>query len=183
LKVSPTELPDVLLIEPRVHRDERGFFLETFQQQRYAEQGIHGPFVQDNHSHSLHGTLRGLHAQLGSRAQGKLVRAVEGEMFDVAVDLRRGSPTFARWVGVTLSGDNFRQLYIPPGFAHGFCVVSERVHVEYKCTDLYSPEDELTLRWDDPEVGVRWPLAEPSLSPRDAAAPLLEELMERLPTG
>jgi dTDP-4-dehydrorhamnose 3,5-epimerase len=104
-------------------------------------------------------------------------------MFDVAVDLRRGSPTFARWVGVTLSGENFRQLYIPPGFAHGFCVVSERVHVEYKCTDLYSPEDELTLRWDDPEVGVRWPLAEPSLSPRDAAAPLLSELLERLPTG
>jgi len=181
LKVHETELPGVLVIEPRVHRDARGFFLETFHQQRYRESGVPGPFVQDNHSHSLHGTLRGLHAQLGAHPQAKLVRAVEGEMFDVAVDIRRGSPTFGRWVGVTLSGDNFRQIYIPPGYAHGFCVLSNRVHVEYKCTDSYSPQDEITVRWNDPEIGVEWPLAEPILSPRDAGAPTLAELGERLP--
>jgi dTDP-4-dehydrorhamnose 3,5-epimerase len=181
VKVSRTELPGVLLIEPRVHRDARGFFLETHHQQRYGEHGVPGPFVQDNHSHSLHGTLRGLHAQLGGRPQGKLVRAVEGEMFDVAVDIRRGSPSFGRWVGVTLSGENFRQLYIPPGFAHGFCVLSNRVHVEYKCTDYYSPEDEITVAWNDPEIGVAWPIAEPVLSPKDAAAPPLHALLDRLP--
>jgi dTDP-4-dehydrorhamnose 3,5-epimerase len=181
VKVTATELPGVLLIEPRVHRDARGFFLETHHQQRYREHGIPGPFVQDNHSHSLHATLRGLHAQLGERPQGKLVRAVEGEMFDVAVDIRRGSPTFARWVGVTLSGDNFRQLYIPPGFAHGFCVLSNRVHVEYKCTDYYSPDHEMTVAWDDPEIGIAWPIAEPVLSPKDAGAPALRDLLERLP--
>lgn len=181
MRVTETELPGVLLIEPRVHRDSRGFFLETYQQQRYAENGVIGPFVQDNHSHSLHGTLRGLHAQLGARPQAKLVRAVEGEMFDVAVDIRRGSPGFGRWVGVTLSGENFRQLYIPPGFAHGFCVLSNRVHVEYKCTEYYSPDDELTVAWNDPEVGVAWPIDEPVLSPKDATAPRLAELLDRLP--
>ena len=176
----PTELPGVVIIEPRIHRDPRGFFLESYHQKRYAEGGIPGPFVQDNHSHSVRGTLRGLHAQV-VRPQGKLVRAVAGEMFDVAVDIRRGSPTFGRWVGVLLSGDNFRQLSIPPGFAHGFCVLSERVDVEYKCTDFYDPADELAVAWNDPAIGIRWPVAEPTLSAKDAAAPRLADLGERLP--
>jgi dTDP-4-dehydrorhamnose 3,5-epimerase len=128
----------------------------------------------------VRGTLRGLHAQL-SRPQGKLVRAVEGEMFDVAVDIRRGSPTFGRWVAAVLSGENFHQLYIPPGFAHGFCVLSERVHVEYKCTDFYDPSGELTVAWNDPEIGIDWPSVEPVLSAKDATAPSLSEVLERLP--
>lgn len=180
MRFVPTELPGVVLIEPDVHRDGRGFFLETFHARRYDAAGIPGPFVQDNHSHSTRGTLRGLHAQL-RRPQGKLVRAVAGQMFDVAVDIRRGSPTFGRWVGVTLSGGNYQQLYIPPGFAHGFCVLSDEVDVEYKCTDFYDPSDEISVRWDDPEIGVRWPVAEPILSKRDALAPRLGELAERLP--
>jgi dTDP-4-dehydrorhamnose 3,5-epimerase len=169
-----------VLIEPDVHRDGRGFFLETFHARKYEEGGVRGPFVQDNHSHSARGTLRGLHAQT-RRAQGKLVRAVAGEMFDVAVDIRRGSPTFARWFGVTLSGANFRQLFIPPGFAHGFCVLSEQVDVEYKCTDFYDPEGELAVAWDDPRVGIAWPIRDPILSARDRGAPRLEEILEGLP--
>jgi len=180
VRFLPTELPGVVIIEPDVHRDGRGFFLETFHSRKYEEGGVSGPFVQDNHSHSARGTLRGLHAQT-RRAQGKLVRAVVGEMFDVAVDIRRGSPSFARWVGVTLSGDNFRQLYIPPGFAHGFCVLSEQVDVEYKCTDFYDPEGELAVAWDDPTIGIAWPIGDPILSPRDRAAPRLEQIQERLP--
>ncbi len=176
----PTELPGVVIIEPDVHRDGRGFFLETYHERKYEQGGIPGPFVQDNHSSSVRGTLRGLHAQR-SRAQGKLVRAVAGEMFDVAVDIRRGSPTFARWVGVVLSGDNFRQLYIPPGFAHGFCVLSDRVDVEYKCTDFYDPTDELALAWDDPQIGIEWPIEDPILSNKDRAAPCLAEVLDRLP--
>jgi dTDP-4-dehydrorhamnose 3,5-epimerase len=175
-----TEIPGVVIIEPDVHRDPRGFFLETYHERKYAEGGIHGPFVQDNHSFSLRGTLRGLHAQR-RRPQGKLVRAVEGEMFDVAVDIRRGSPTFSKWVGVTLSGENFRQFYIPPGFAHGFCVLSERVHVEYKCTDFYNREDEFGVAWNDPEIGIAWPITEPALSAKDAAAPRLDKILDRLP--
>jgi dTDP-4-dehydrorhamnose 3,5-epimerase len=181
VKVHVTPLPGLLLIEPDVHRDTRGYFLETHHQARYAEAGVTGPFVQDNLSHSVRGTLRGLHAQLAPRAQGKLVRAVDGEMFDVAVDIRRGSPTFGRWFGTVLSGDNLRQLWIPPGFAHGFCVLSERIHVEYKCTDYYAPEHEVVVRWDDPAIGIAWPAAEPLLSGRDAAAPRLAELGEKLP--
>ncbi len=180
MRFLPTSLPEVVLIEPDVFKDARGFFLETWHQRKYAEAGIRGPFVQDNHSHSGRGTLRGLHAQL-RRPQGKLVRAVEGEMFDVAVDIRRGSPHFGRWVGVCLSGENFRQLWIPPGFAHGFCVLSERVHVEYKCTDFYDREDEVTVAWNDPEIGIEWPLTTPTLSAKDAAAPLLRALLDRLP--
>lgn len=176
----PTELPGVVIIEPDVHRDGRGFFLETYHERKYEQGGIRGPFVQDNHSSSVRGTLRGLHVQR-SRAQGKLVRAVAGEMFDVAVDIRRGSPTFARWVGVVLSGDNFRQLYIPPGFAHGFCVLSDRVDVEYKCTDFYDPTDELALAWDDPQIGIEWPIEDPILSNKDRAAPCLAEVLDRLP--
>jgi len=180
VKVTPSTLPGVLVIEPDVYRDGRGFFLETFHQERYAAAGVPGPFVQDNHSHSRRGTLRGLHAQW-RRPQGKLIRAVEGEMFDVAVDIRRGSPHFGRWFGVTLSGDNFRQIYIPPGFAHGFCVLSERVHVEYKCSDFYDAGHELAIAWNDPRIGIDWPLERPELSSRDAAAPRLEELLDKLP--
>jgi dTDP-4-dehydrorhamnose 3,5-epimerase len=180
VKFTPTELPEVILVEPDVHRDPRGFFLETYHTRRYSEAGIPGPFVQDNHSRSVQGTLRGLHAQL-RRPQGKLVRAVEGEMFDVAVDIRRGSPTFGRWVGVRLSGENFRQLYVPPGFAHGFCVISPLVHVEYKCTDFYDPTDEVSIAWDDPEIAIEWPVREPVVSAKDRTAPRLQQIFDRLP--
>jgi dTDP-4-dehydrorhamnose 3,5-epimerase len=180
MKFLPTEIPEVILIEPSVYEDPRGFFLESYHELKYARGGIPGPFVQDNHSQSVQGTLRGLHAQM-ARPQGKLVRAVSGEMFDVAVDVRRGSPTFKRWVGVVLSGRNFRQLYIPPGFLHGFCVLSPRVDVEYKCTDFYAPGDELAVAWNDPELGIAWPLESPALSNRDAAAPRLAEVLNRLP--
>ena len=179
MKFIPTDLPGVVLIEPDVYRDSRGFFLETYHQKRYAEHGIEGPLVQDNHSHSQRGTLRGLHAQI-RRPQGKLVRAVEGEMFDVAVDIRRGSPTFGKWVGFVLSGENFRQLWIPPGFAHGFCVLSERVHVEYKCSDFYDPGHELGIAWNDPEIGIAWPIQGPILSSKDASAPRLAEVLDQL---
>jgi len=179
MRFRPTEIPDVILVEPDVHRDQRGFFLETFHARKYAEGGVPGPFVQDNHSRSVKGTLRGLHAQR-EHPQGKLVRAVEGEMFDVAVDIRPSSPTFGRWVGVRLSGENFRQLYIPPGFAHGFCVLSDVVHVEYKCTDFYRPEDEIGVAWDDPEIGIAWPLTDPVISAKDRALPRLRDLREKL---
>lgn len=180
MRIWPTEIPEVILVEPDVHRDPRGFFLETFQERRYAEAGIRERFVQDNHSRSARGTLRGLHAQL-EPAQGKLVRAVSGEVFDVAVDLRRGAPTFGRWAGRRLSGENFRQLWVPPGFAHGFCVLSETADVEYKCTAFYAPEGELAVAWDDPAIGIDWPVREPRLSERDRTAPRLGALKERLP--
>jgi dTDP-4-dehydrorhamnose 3,5-epimerase len=170
-----TELPGVILIEPDVFKDPRGFFLETWHERKYAEAGIHGPFVQDNHSHSTGGILRGLHAQL-RRPQGKLVRAVAGEMFDVAVDIRPDSPAFGRWVGFLLSGENFRQLWIPPGFAHGFCVLSERVHVEYKCTEFYDRDDEVAIAWNDPRIGIAWPVREPILSQKDSRARQLAEV-------
>lgn len=156
MKVIETELPGVLIIEPTVHGDARGFFQECFHVQRYAEFGIAGPFVQDNHSRSSAGILRGLHFQL-RHPQGKLVRVTQGTVFDVSVDIRKGSPTFGRWVGVTLSEDNFRQLYIPPGFAHGFCTLSDRVDFIYKCTDYYFPDDEYGIRWNDPDIGIQWP--------------------------
>ena len=181
MKFEVTPLPSVLIIEPDVYKDARGFFLETFHATKYAEGGVVGPFVQDNHSHSARGTLRGLHAQL-RKPQGKLVRAVQGEMFDVAVDIRKGSPTFGKWFGVTLSGANFRQLYIPPGFAHGFCVVSDELDVEYKCTDFYDPSDEVTIAWNDPRIAIAWPVAEPVLSKRDASASTLDALEARLPS-
>jgi len=179
VKFLPTDLPGVTLIEPDVFKDARGFFLETYHERKYAEGGIPGPFVQDNHSYSGRGTLRGLHAQL-LRPQGKLVRAVEGEMFDVAVDIRRGSPAFGRWVGAVLSGENFRQLWIPPGFAHGFCVLSPWVHVEYKCTGFYDPADEISIAWDDPQIGIDWPVVAPTLSAKDKSAPRLADLAPRL---
>jgi dTDP-4-dehydrorhamnose 3,5-epimerase len=180
VKVSPTGLFGVLLVEPEVFQDARGFFLETYHREKYAAAGIDATFVQDNHSHSARHTLRGLHAQR-SRAQGKLVRAVSGEMFDVAVDIRVGSPSFGRWTGAVLSGTNFRQLYIPPGFAHGFCVLSDEVDVEYKCTDLYVPGDEITVAWNDPEIGIDWPVRAPILSAKDKDAPPLSQMRDRLP--
>jgi dTDP-4-dehydrorhamnose 3,5-epimerase len=180
MKLTPKEIPDVLLIEPDVFRDARGFFLETWHQRKYAQGGITGPFLQDNHSHSRQGALRGLHAQR-QRPQGKLVRVVTGEVFDVAVDIRRGSPSFGRWVGDRLSGENLRQLWIPPGFAHGFCVLSELVHLEYKCTDFYDASDEIAIAWNDPEIGIEWPITSPTLSAKDAAAPRLAEVRDHLP--
>ncbi len=179
MRFLPTTLPEVLLVEPDVHQDARGFFLETYHQDKYRRGGIEAVFVQDNHSRSVKDTLRGLHAQC-RRPQGKLVRAVEGEMFDVAVDIRQGSPTFGRWVGARLSGLNFRQLWIPPGFAHGFCVLSEVVHVEYKCTDFYDREDEISLAWNDPEIGIAWPVSDPILSGKDRQASSLAEIREKL---
>ena len=180
MRFVSTELPGVIVIEPDVHRDVRGYFVETYHAQKYKACGIDGPFVQDNHSRSTAGTLRGLHLQLG-RPQGKLIRVVEGEIYDVAIDVRRGSPTFGRWVGVTLSADNFKQCYVPPGFAHGFAVVSPIVQVEYKCTDLYDPESELGIAWNDPALAIPWPVERPVLSERDRRHPSLAEVMGRLP--
>jgi dTDP-4-dehydrorhamnose 3,5-epimerase len=175
VNVVTTKLDGVLFLEPVVHRDDRGFFLETYHIEKYAESGIPLAFVQDNHSRSTRGTLRGLHAQW-RRPQGKLVRCLAGEIFDVAVDMRRGSPTYSEWVGIHLSSDNFKQIYVPPGYLHGFLVVSEEAEVEYKCTDLYDPGGEVSVRWDDPAIGVEWPLKDALLSGKDAAAPLLAEL-------
>ncbi|MEO1365992.1 MAG: dTDP-4-dehydrorhamnose 3,5-epimerase [Acidobacteriota bacterium] len=183
MKAHKTDLEGVLVIEPAVFRDERGFFVETYHADRYREQGLDVAFVQDNHSKSKRGTLRGLHAQ-SRRPQGKLVRCVEGEIFDVAVDMRRGSPTYGEWVGEILTADNFKQLYIPPDFLHGFYVMSETAQVEYKCTDVYDPGHEIGVVWDDPEIGIVWPLegVEPTLSGKDAAAPRLADLADLLPT-
>lgn len=175
MKFNPTDLPGVIVIAPDVHRDDRGFFLESYQQQRYEAGGVDARFVQDNHSRSGRGTLRGLHAQL-KRPQGKLVRVIEGEVFDVAVDIRVGSPHFGRFAGALLSSENFRQLYVPPGFAHGFCVTSEFAQFEYKCTDFYDPSDEIAIAWDDPDIGIPWPVSDPVLSGKDSAAPRLAEL-------
>lgn len=176
MKVIETAIDGVKIIEPRVFGDERGFFLETFQARRYAEEaGIDLPFVQDNHSRSAKGVLRGLHFQK-TKPQGKLVRVVRGEVFDVAVDVRRDSPTFGRWEAVILSEENKRQFWVPPGLAHGFVVLSETADFEYKCTDYYDPSDEACLIWNDPTVGIEWPLAEPQLSAKDAQGLTLREL-------
>ena len=180
MKFVPTELPGVVMVEPDVYRDGRGFFLESYHVRKYREAGIDAVFVQDNHSHSSRGILRGLHLQT-RRPQGKLVRVVTGEVFDVAVDVRVGSPSFTRFVGVRLSADDQRQLYVPPGFAHGFVVLSEEADFEYKCTDFYDPGGELSIAWNDPDIGIPWPIESPSLSSRDAAAPRLAELTEQLP--
>ena len=176
MRVLPTELPGVLIIEPVVHRDVRGFFLETYHAERFAQAGISGPFVQDNHSRSAKGVLRGLHAQR-RKPQGKLVRAVEGEIWDVAVDARPESPTFGRWTGVTLDAESFRQLWIPAGFLHGFCVLSEWAEIEYKCTALYDRDDEIGVVWNDPDLAIAWPIETPSLSPKDAALPRLKAVV------
>lgn len=178
---EPTALPEVMVITPDVYRDARGLFLETYHDRKYREAGIAAPFVQDNQSRSVQGTLRGLHAQR-RRPQGKLIRVVQGEIFDVAVDIRRASPTFGRWVATCLSGENLRQCYVPPGFAHGFCVQSDVAVVEYKCTEFYDPADELVLIWNDPDIGIQWPITDPSLSAKDGAAPPLRDILEQLPT-
>jgi dTDP-4-dehydrorhamnose 3,5-epimerase len=172
VKVSATKLPGVLIIDPTIFRDERGFFLETYHAARYAEAGIDAVFVQDNHSRSVRHTLRGMHFQR-TKPQGKLVRAVEGEIYDVAADIDPASPTFGQWVAVTLSAENFRQFYVPPGYAHGFCVVSEFAQVEYKCTDFYDGGDEAGVMWNDPELGIQWPTSQPVLSQRDLGHPRL----------
>ncbi len=180
MKFVATDLPGVIAIEPRVFRDDRGFFLESYHEEKFTAGGIDVRFVQDNHSRSVLGTLRGLHLQR-TRTQGKLIRVIRGEIFDVAVDVRVGAPNFGRWVGLTLSAENFLQLYVPPGFAHGFCVTSEVAEVEYKCTDFYVPDDELTLKWNDPEIGIMWPVTAPLLSVKDQSAKGLAEVMELLP--
>jgi dTDP-4-dehydrorhamnose 3,5-epimerase len=179
VRVVPSDIPEVLIVEPAVHVDGRGFFLETYHADRYREHGIAGPFVQDNHSKSSGGTLRGLHMQL-RHPQGKLVRVIDGEIFDAAVDVRPGSPTFGRWVGVTLSAGNFRQLYIPPGFAHGFCVLSAIAQVEYKCTTVYDRADEIGIAWNDPALRISWPIEQPTLSARDQQLPPLAEILGSL---
>lgn len=180
MTVTDTPLAGLKVVHPVVHRDDRGFFLETYHQRRYAEAGIDTTFVQDNYSRSTKGTLRGLHLQLGT-PQAKLLRVVSGEIFDVAVDVRVGSPTFGKWFGVLLSEANFAQLYVPEGFAHGFAVVSETADVEYKCSAFYSAADEVAIRFDDPEIGVDWPVTAPTLSRRDATALPLTEMLPRLP--
>ncbi|MEM1269667.1 MAG: dTDP-4-dehydrorhamnose 3,5-epimerase [Bacteroidota bacterium] len=168
MTVTTTKLPGVLILEPKVFGDERGFFLETFHAERYREAGLPLPFVQDNHSRSRKGVLRGLHAQ-GTHPQGKLVGVTRGRVFDVAADARVGSPTFGQWVGVELDDESHRQLYIPPGYLHGFCVLSEVADFVYKCTDVYHPNDEIGIRWDDPTFAIDWPIADPIVSAKDRA--------------
>lgn len=175
MKFTELEIPGLILVEPDVWSDDRGFFLETFHGPKYAGGGIGKPFVQDNHSHSRQGVLRGLHYQR-NHPQGKLVYAVRGEIFDVAVDLRRGSPAFGRHVSVVLSEANRRQLYVPEGCAHGFCVLSERADVLYKCTEIYVPADDQGIIWNDPTFAVPWPVRQPLLSPKDALLPRFADL-------
>lgn len=182
MQFTPTDLPEVLVIDPDVHRDGRGFFVEAYHADKYRAGGITAVFVQDNHSRSVQGTVRGLHMQV-RKPQGKLIRVVEGEIFDVAVDVRRGSPTFGRWVSVRLSAENFRQCYVPVGFAHGFCVLTPVAQVEYKTTDVYDPGGEVGIAWDDPAIGVAWPVTDGAiLSERDRRSPVLADLSDRLPS-
>jgi dTDP-4-dehydrorhamnose 3,5-epimerase len=180
MQVIETSLSGVLVIESKAFQDDRGFFLESYHEKRYWNTGIRVKFVQDNHSFSKRGTLRGLHYQL-KHPQGKLVRVVNGEVFDVAVDIRLGSPTFGQWFTGVLSAENKKQLYIPPGFAHGFCVLSETADFLYKCTDFYTPGDEYSVRWNDPDLNIPWPIEEPVLSGKDEAAPFLKEASQYLP--
>lgn len=177
MNFQPTKIPEVLVIEPQVYGDERGFFLEVYEVQKFAAAGIHATFVQDNHSGSKQNTLRGLHYQI-RQSQAKMVRVISGEAFDVAVDLRRSSPTFGKWVGVFLSAENKHQIYIPEGFAHGFFAISDWVEITYKVSDYYAPEWERTLLWNDPQIGIEWPLIHqkmPILSPKDQRGRLLNE--------
>jgi dTDP-4-dehydrorhamnose 3,5-epimerase len=181
MQVIETSLPGVLVLEPRVFSDARGFFFESYNLRRFEEAGIPNRFVQDNHSRSLRGTVRGLHYQC-RHAQAKLCRVVVGEVLDVAVDIRRGSPTFGRWVSVLLSAENKRQIFLPPGFAHGFAVLSEAAEFLYKCDDFYHPEDEYGVAWDDPALGIEWGVSTPLLSEKDRKNPLLSEIPpEHLP--
>lgn len=177
MKFTPTEIPDVMVIDPVVFGDHRGFFMETWQQTLFDEAGIKAPFVQDNHSSSSQGILRGLHNQV-QHPQGKLVRVIAGEVFDVAVDMRKCSPSFGKWVGATLSAANKKMLWVPPGFAHGFLVLSDSAEFLYKCTDFYAPQHERTIRWDDPDLAIAWPLpagSVPVLSAKDAAGVSFQE--------
>jgi len=171
----PLTIPDVILVEPAVHGDNRGYFLESYRHDQFVQNGIDSEFVQDNMSSSTHGVIRGLHYQKNPCPQGKLVRVVAGEVFDVAVDIRDGSPYYGKWVGQFLSAENKRSMYVPPGFAHGFCVVSEHAEFHYKCTGYYSPENEKGILWNDPAVGIEWPipLEHAILSEKDANAPIL----------
>lgn len=181
MKIVETSIHGVLIIEPKVHGDARGFFQETWQLERYKEIGIEGQFVQDNLSFSAHGVLRGLHYQ-HPHSQGKLVSVIQGEVFDVAVDIRVNSPAFGRWVGVVLSGENHRQFWVPPGFAHGFCVLSKNAYFMYKCTDVYTPEAEGGIAWDDHDIGIKWPLSNVLLSGKDKEYPRLRDVpRDRLP--
>ena len=175
ITVTQTPLPGVVIVEPRVFDDERGFFMESFNARDFADAGLPTTFVQDNHSRSTRGVLRGLHYQYPTW-QGKLVRALVGEIFDVAVDIRRGSPHFGEWFGLTLSAENRKQLYVPPGFAHGFCVLSDVSEMAYKCTSLYVHTDDAAVLWNDPNIGIEWPIKDPILSEKDAAAPALADL-------
>jgi dTDP-4-dehydrorhamnose 3,5-epimerase len=177
VNVIETNLPGVLVVEPKVFGDERGFFMESWNGRRYEEAGLPGRFVQDNLSYSAHGVLRGLHFQ-NPQPQGKLVSVLRGEVFDVAVDIRVGSPTFGRWTGATLSAENKRQFYVPEDFAHGFVVTSEVALFFYKCTDYYAPSSEKVVLWNDPDIGIEWPIDTPTLSERDRAAPPLREIPE-----
>jgi dTDP-4-dehydrorhamnose 3,5-epimerase len=177
--VLDTDIPEVKLIKPKSHGDSRGFFLETFQKERYKEMGIDHNFIQDNHSRSKKNTLRGLHYQ-SKNMQGKLVRVSRGSVYDVAVDIRKGSPTYKKWVAYVLNDENHHQLFIPPGFAHGFCVLSDYADFEYKCTDLYSPNYEVGLQWSDPELDIDWPISNPLVSEKDKANPLLKNLDDKL---
>ncbi len=176
MKISKTPLPGILIFEPTIHGDERGYFMETWRQSWFEEQGLNQRFVQDNQSKSSKGILRGLHYQI-KHPQGKLARVVSGEVYDVAVDLRRSSPHFGKWYGIILSGENKKQLWIPPGFAHGFYVISETAELLYKCTDYYHPEDEFSLCWDDKAIGIAWPrlASPPLLSNKDRNANSLSE--------
>jgi dTDP-4-dehydrorhamnose 3,5-epimerase len=178
MKVTPLAVPDVLSIEPVVHRDDRGLFLESWNRKSFVEHtGVDADFVQDNHSRSRKGVLRGLHYQLEPMAQGKLVRVVQGVLFDVAVDIRRSSETFGRWVGLQLSAENHRQLWVPPGFAHGFFALTDPADLVYKTTEYYSAEHDRSIRWDDPDIGIDWPLdGDPILSDKDATAPYLRDV-------
>jgi|SRR5581483_2094685 len=175
MKISPTQLKDVILLGPDVHRDPRGLFLETYQSQKYKAAGMEADFIQDNYARSKQGVLRGLHAQL-KKPQAKLIRVTQGEVFDVAVDVRPDSPTFGKWEGFRLSNENFFQLFIPEGFLHGYCVLSPEAVVEYKCTDYYNPGDEIGVRWDDPELKIQWPLPKPLLSDKDSQLPFFRDL-------
>ena len=176
MKCTPSSvLPDIIIIEPDIYKDARGHFLETYQTQRYLDHGIPDRFLQDNISDSGKGVLRGLHYQLG-RPQGKLIWVVLGEVFDVVVDIRRGSPTFGKWMGMTLSSKEYQQVYVPKGFAHGFCVTSEKALLVYKCTDYYAPAEERGIRWNDPTLGIQWPIEEPILSEKDGGYPDFENV-------
>lgn len=172
-------VPGVILVKPAVHQDARGFFLETYQVDKYRDAGIDAEFVQDNHSRSTQGILRGLHAQ-SPHWQGKLVRVIEGAVFDVAVDARKGSPTYGQHVSAVLSAENFHQLYVPPGFLHGFLVTSEVAQFEYKCSERYYPEDDFGVAWNDPDLAIPWPIDTPRLSEKDATAPRLRDVTGRL---